>query len=103
LWKSIPSARRSRFVVWDPDDDGLVEVKEVIKGMSCWLETQKNPDDVLPEANDRIKLINSRLISNVDMCDGLMVGEEGTVCEIVIDKADGSGVFTCHIVRRPRM
>ena len=89
--------------VWDPDDDGLVEVKEVIKGMSCWLETQKNPDDVLPEANDRIKLINSRLITNVDMCDGLMVGEEGTVCEIVIDKADGSGVFTCHIVRRPRM
>lgn len=89
--------------VWDPDDDGLVEVKEVIKGMSCWLETQKNPNDVLPEANDRIKLINSRLITNIDMCDGLMVGEEGTVCEIVIDKADGSGVFTCHIVRRPRV
>ena len=89
--------------VWDPDDDGLVEVKEVTKGMSCWLETMKNPDDVLPEANDRIKLINSRLITNVDMCDGLMVGEEGTVCEIVIDKADGSGVFTCHIVRRPRV
>jgi len=89
--------------VWDPDNDGLVEVHEIKPGMSCWLDSLKNPDDVLPEPGDRVKIINSRLINNVEMCEGLMVGEEGSVCEMVIDKKDGSGIFTCHIVRRPKM
>ena len=40
------------------------------------------------------------------MGEGLMMGEEGTVCEIIIDKLDGSGIFICHlvrIVRRPKV
>ena len=67
--------------VWDADNDGLVEVRKIKPGISCWLEALKNPDDVLPEPGDRVRIINSRLINNVDMCEGLMVrGRRGRHC-----------------------
>jgi hypothetical protein len=56
---------------------------------------------VLPEVGDEVKMVNSRLVDGIKGVDALFTGEEGTSVEIVVEKCDNSGIFTCHLTRRP--
>lgn len=78
-----------------------MRVSALTLGGACWLEAIKSPNDVLPEVGDEVKMVNSRLVDGIKGVDALFTGEEGTSVEIVVEKCDNSGIFTCHLTRRP--
>ncbi len=43
---------------------------------------------VLPEVGDEVKMVNSRLVNGIKGIEALLIGEEGTSVEIVIEKSD---------------
>ncbi len=55
---------------------------------------------MLPLVGDRIRMINSRLLSSAALIPQLSNGPEGTVVDMLVDKNDGSGIFTVNLIRR---
>jgi hypothetical protein len=80
--------------------DGTLRVTGITADGSCWLEALKSPDDVLPEVGDEVKLINGRVATLKDLDGGVLSGQEGTLVELAIEKADHSGFFQCVLTRR---
>ena len=86
--------------LWDPQGDGTFEVREIVVGGSAWYESKAHPKKMLPLVGDRIRMINSRLLSSAALIPQLLNGPEGTVLEMLVDKHDGSGIFTVNLIRR---
>ena len=45
-------------------------------------------------------MINSRLLSSAALIPEVLNGPEGPVVELLVDKRDGSGIFTVNLIRR---
>ena len=61
-------------------------MREIVVGGSAWYESKAHPKKMLPLVDDRIRMINSRLLSSAALIPQVLNGPEGTVIEMLVDK-----------------
>ena len=84
--------------LWDPQGDGTFEVRELVVGGSAWYESKAHPKKMLPLVGDKIRMINSRLLSSAALIPQVLNGPEGTVVELLVDKVLWLSCWSLHCI-----